>query len=196
MRYKSGHRDEARARILLAVGRGFRKHGFGGIGVDGLAKEAEVTSGAFYGHFSSKADAFNAAAIVGIADLRAGVLQFQADWGSAWAEHFIDFYLTTRRTCDLAEGCALQTLTPEVVRASVEVRANFEAELQKVAEAVAQGLTEINDKDRMGAAWALLSLLSGAVTAARSVNSPDLSLNIAEGARAAALLLVNARKNL
>lgn len=193
MRYKTGHRDEARARILLAVGRGFRKHGFGGIGVDGLAKEAEVTSGAFYGHFSSKADAFNEAAIVGIADLRAGVLQFQADWGSAWVEHFIDFYLTTRRTCDLAEGCALQTLTPEVARASTEVRANFEAELLKVVEAVAQGLTELKDKDRMGAAWALLSLLSGAVTAARSVNSSALSLNIAEGARAAALLLVNAK---
>lgn len=47
MRYKPGHREESRAKILDAVGRGFRKHGYGGIGVDGLAKEAGVTSNDF-----------------------------------------------------------------------------------------------------------------------------------------------------
>ena len=57
MRYAAGHKEGARTRILDAAGRGFRRLGFGGIGVDGLAKEAGVTSGAFYGHFPSKAEA-------------------------------------------------------------------------------------------------------------------------------------------
>ena len=48
MRYGPGLKQEARTKILDAAGRGFRRLGFGGIGVDGLAKEAGVTSGAFY----------------------------------------------------------------------------------------------------------------------------------------------------
>jgi TetR/AcrR family transcriptional repressor of nem operon len=45
MRYGPDHKEEARSRILHAAGRGFRRLGFGGVGVDGLAKEAGVTSG-------------------------------------------------------------------------------------------------------------------------------------------------------
>jgi TetR/AcrR family transcriptional regulator, transcriptional repressor for nem operon len=66
MRYKPDHKVESRSKILAAVGRGFRKKGYAGIGVDGLAKEAEVTSGAFYGHFRSKDDAFRQALLAGM----------------------------------------------------------------------------------------------------------------------------------
>ena len=50
--------SNARKRLIEAAGRGFRTGGFGGIGVDGLAKEAGLTSGAFYAHFGSKTEAF------------------------------------------------------------------------------------------------------------------------------------------
>jgi AcrR family transcriptional regulator len=117
MRYKAGQREQTRARLTAAVGRGFRKRGYNGIGVDGLAKEAEVTSGAFYGYFPSKEAAFKEAVTVGIDDLRSGVERLQAEHGAGWLEVFIDFYLGHRRTCELGETCALQSLTPEVVRA-------------------------------------------------------------------------------
>ena len=60
VRYGKGHKEESRQRIVAAAGRGFRKLGYGGIGVDGLAREANVTHGAFYGHFRSMAEAFRA----------------------------------------------------------------------------------------------------------------------------------------
>jgi TetR/AcrR family transcriptional regulator, transcriptional repressor for nem operon len=53
-----GSTPNARERLIEAAGRGFRTSGFGGIGVDGLAKAAGLTSGAFYIHFSSKREAF------------------------------------------------------------------------------------------------------------------------------------------
>ena len=52
-----GSTSNARERLIEAAGRGF-PHWFGGIGVDGLAKAAGLTSGAFYIHFSSKREAF------------------------------------------------------------------------------------------------------------------------------------------
>ncbi|MYM26279.1 TetR family transcriptional regulator [Duganella sp. FT135W] len=188
MRYKTGHRELAKSRILAAVGKGFRRHGYGGIGIDGLAKEAEVTSGAFYGHFGSKADAFMQAMVDGMTSLREGIEGFQTEHGNAWLERFVDFYLGFKRTCDLGDACAFQVLTPEVVRAGADFHQAYEAELLLVIETVAHGLpgSKISAVDR---AWTLMLLLSGSVTTARAVDSVALSEKIAHSSRTAALAI-------
>ena len=73
MGHPVGKKEESRARILAGAGRGFRGHGYGGLGVDALTKEAGVTSGAFYAHFKSKAEAFRETVAIGMNDLKAGV---------------------------------------------------------------------------------------------------------------------------
>lgn len=191
MRYGPDHKGAARTRILDAAGRGFRRLGFGGIGVDGLAKEAGVTSGAFYGHFPSKAEAFKAAAIAGLVQLREGIEALQASDGEAWLEKFVDFYLSVRRTCDLGESCALQSLTPEVARADRQTKAAYEGELVRVAEAVAEGLPNGTLAARRKTAWAILSVLSGGVSIARSAADPRIGAQIAAGVKNAVLRLTD-----
>ena len=186
-RYAPGHREEAKARILTAVGRGFRKRGYGGIGVDGLAKEAAVTSGALYGHFASKEAAFKEAVIAGIDELGAGIEALRAEHGAKWLEIFVDFYLGYKRTCDLGESCTLQSLAPEVQRSDRETKAAFEARMSLVAQAVADGLAGKDPAGRLQRAWALLSILSGGVTLARAVEDPATSEAIAAAVRKAAL---------
>src|SRR5665213_1186309 len=100
MRYTLGHKGESRLRILAAAGRGVRKKGYGGIGVDGLAKEAGVTSGAFYGHFPSKSEAFRQAIVKGLRDLCGSIESLQSAKGGEWIEAFVDRYLGMKRTCD------------------------------------------------------------------------------------------------
>ena len=200
MRYGPDHKAEARTRIRNAAGRGFRRLGFGGIGVDGLAKEAGVTSGAFYGHFPSKAEAFKAAAVAGLVELREAVESLQANEGAAWLEKFVDFYVNVRRTCDLGESCALQSLTPEVARADRETRTAYEAELVRVVEVVAQGLSMqgLSMKGlsngtlsaRRKTAWAILSILSGGVSIARSTADPRLGSQVGAALKAAVLALI------
>lgn len=189
MRYGPGHKEEARTRIIAAAGRGFRARGFGGIGVDGLAKEAQVTSGAFYGHFSSKEGAFREVVLAGIEELRVSVEALQAEHGPDWAAVFVDFYLGQKRLCDLDTSCALQSLTPDVQRSSKEIRTAFEVEILRLVEAVAAGLPGIRIEERQGRAFALLSLLSGSVTLARSLVDPAVAETVAAGARAAALTI-------
>lgn len=187
MRYKSGHKEEARARMIAAAGRGFRRKGFGGIGVDGLAKEAEVTSGAFYGHFSSKDAAFKEVVAAGIEELRAGIEAFQTTHGNGWIEPFVDFYLGEKRTCDLGESCAMQSLSPEVARADAEVRAVYQDGMIKVADQIAKGLRSGSPTDRRRHAWAFLSVLAGGATIARAVEGQNIAAQIAKSARLAAL---------
>src|SRR3954469_23708967 len=152
-RYAPGHKEEARARILAAVGRGFRKSGYGGIGVDGLAREAAVTSGALYGHFPSKDAAFKEAVVSGIDELRVAIEALRAEHGAEWVGVFVDFYLGHKRLCDLGESCALQSLTPEVQRADRKTRTAFEGSMSLVAHAVADGLSGSNADRRLERAW-------------------------------------------
>jgi AcrR family transcriptional regulator len=175
MAHPPGKKEESRARILASAGRGFRGQGFGGLGVDGLAKAAGVTSGAFYAHFKSKSEAFREAVRAGMADLGAGVEAFR-DEGGDWIGRFIDFYLGERGRSPLAESCALQSLTAEVARADDETRAAYEAELRPVIEALAAGLAA--DGAGRARAIALLALLSGGVSMARAVTDPDLQAEI------------------
>src|SRR4051794_5721709 len=123
----SRHEQKAqtRQRILQAAGRSFRRGGFGGIGVDGLSKEAGVTSGAFYVHFDSKAAAFGASVVQGVADVVGALRDLQRDHPRHWWAKFVNFYLGERRKCDLAESCGLQSLAPEVARADDASRNAF-----------------------------------------------------------------------
>jgi AcrR family transcriptional regulator len=179
--------------MVAAAGRGFRRKGFGGIGVDGLAKEAEVTSGAFYGHFASKEAAFEAAVAAGMDDLARGVRTLREQYGARWLERFVDFYLSERRTCELGEACALQSLSPEVGRGTEAVKALFEEHMLDVLRAVADGVEGRTSQERLDKAWGLLSLLAGGVTLARAVAGPAQSKAIASGIRKAALSLAKGR---
>src|SRR4026208_175305 len=57
----SSKKEETRERILRAAARAIRKHGYEGVGVADVMKEAGLTHGWFYAHFESR-DALLAAA--------------------------------------------------------------------------------------------------------------------------------------
>src|SRR6266581_1082619 len=106
MARSKGNEGDARARLVEAAGRGFRTGGFGGAGVDALAKGAGLTSGAFYAHFDSKAEAFRLAVVDGLSFLRGGILTFQESHGRNWREPFIDFYLGARMRANARWRCS------------------------------------------------------------------------------------------
>jgi len=184
---RSEQKLQTRQRILDAAGRVFRRAGFGGIGVDGLAKEAGVTSGAFYVHFGSKSQAFSESVAQGMGDLKGGVLYYQSVHGHAWWPEFVRFYLNAKRTCDLSESCTLQSMPAEVARSDDASRAAFETGLREVAEAIVQGPVSPGAPKEVDSACAALASLIGAVTLARAVGSAAFSDQIAAAAEHALL---------
>lgn len=184
---RSEQKSQTRQRILDAAGRVFRRGGYGGTGVDGLAKEGGVTSGAFYVHFRSKADAFRESITQAVADVTGAVLQFQSEYGTDWWPAFVRFYLGPKRKCELAESCGLQSLAAEVARADAASRAAFETELRKVAGAIIAGPKSPHAPSTEDAACSALATLIGAVTLARAVGDPTLANRIASSAEKALL---------
>lgn len=174
---------DARSRLLKAAGRGFRAGGFGGAGVDALAKGAGLTSGAFYAHFGSKADAFQLAVVDGVSFMHDAIAAFQERHGAAWRDRFVDFYFGERMAVGLDEACALVTFTADVARANSATRKAYQSQLNALADTVAAGLGDGHDRRR---AWAFLATLSGAAGMARAVKDDRIRNEILDGARAAA----------
>lgn len=186
-RPKKDTNPAARQKLLAAAGRAFRQGGYGGTGVDGLAREAGLTSGAFYSHFESKHHAFELAVHEGFEFFRRGVEALQARHGAAWIPALIDFYFDERMAVDLGEACVLPTLTADTMRGSGQVRTVYENDLRRLAGLLASGLG--GDQDR---AWQLLALFAGGASLARAVQEGKLSQEIVTAVRAAAHALCRA----
>ncbi len=185
-------KEETRKRMLAAAGQGFRSHGYAGIGVDGIAKAAGATSGAFYAHFGSKDGAFGVALEAGLDEVIAAIPVFQRDSGSAWVEAFADYYLGKAHRDDLARGCAMTTLSPEVVRAGPETQEAYETKMSRIVGLLAGGLDGGSDDARRARAWAMLGVLIGGLTLARAVKSPDVAEEIALTIRNTAIVAAGA----
>jgi TetR/AcrR family transcriptional regulator, transcriptional repressor for nem operon len=174
-----GTQETTRDRILHAVSRGFRSRGYNGIGVDALAKDAGVTSGAFYGYFRSKEEAFLAAVVDGLDEYRAGIEALRTNHGTNWLVALADYYVGRKHREDLACGCALATLSPEVIHSERRVRSAYQAELIKLNAAIAAGLATGNTTEKRDTAWVILGVLTGGVTLARAVWDESVAEQIA-----------------
>ena len=188
MRYKPEQKQQTAANILAAAERGFRLGGYGGVGVDGLAQEAGVTSGAFYKHFPSKAAAFEAAINAGMERYANNVERLRAEFGDKWLAALIDYYLSRQHRENIAEGCVVAGLSTEVSRSSKKVREDYQVGLEKVAEQIQKGLRGRSGADRKRRAWIILALLAGGVLLSRAVNDSEVADEIANALHGAAAL--------
>ncbi|NOZ67171.1 MAG: TetR/AcrR family transcriptional regulator [Alphaproteobacteria bacterium] len=180
-------KEETRKRMIDAAGRSFRQFGFAGIGVDGIAKAAGVTSGAFYAHLGSKDAAFEMAVEAGLDEVIAAIPQFQTVYGGDWVDAFSDYYLGRSHREDLANGCAMATLTPEVVKAGADQQASYEVKMTRIAKLVAQGLVGSTEEESMTRAWAMLSVLIGGLNVARAMGNSIVAEEIADAVKKAAV---------
>lgn len=188
MRYKPEHKNEMRKKMITAVSQGFREHGYSGIGVDGLAKVAGVTSGAFYTHFGSKDAAFTAALEYGLDEVIEGVPVFQEKGGKYWIEDFVKYYLGRAHRDNLAGGCSMTSLSPEVIRTDPATHKLYETKMDHIANLLAVGLKGGSEEQRRARTWAFLGVLIGGLTIARAAESNEIADEIAISIQKAALV--------
>lgn len=187
MRYKTDHKEKTRQKILEAAGRGFKKHGYAGIGVDGLAKAAGVTSGAFYSHFGSKDGAFEVALTTGLDDVINAIPKIQAENGTNWVKVFAEYYLGKPHQKNLDCGCAMATLTSEAVRFGVKIHSIYEKKMNGIADLIANGLAGNSNDERRARAWSMLGVLIGGINVARAMKSAKVTDEVAEAIKSAAI---------
>lgn len=189
MRYKPEQKKQTANNILAAAERGFRLGGYGGVGVDALAQEAGVTSGAFYKHFASKAAAFDAAIVAGMQHYERNIENFQSESGDAWLIALTDYYLGRGHREDLGGGCVVPGLSGDVARSSEDVRRDYQKGIERVADQVAAGLSASDGDERRRRAWTILAMLAGGVILSRAVHDEEKADEISAALRDAVLAL-------
>lgn len=134
-RYSTDHKDKTHALIVDAAAERIRVGGFDALGVASIMAEAGLTHGGFYAHFPSR-DALLAAAVTRLFEKACETVgRFEEKYGAeAGLEKYIDFYLSPRHRDDIEHGCPIPSLAGDAQRAAPQVKAAFEAGLDKLAD--------------------------------------------------------------
>src|SRR5258708_36840314 len=166
MRYPSDQKARAQQAILQAGARAMRTSGFNGIGVDGLAASAGVTSGAFYSNFSNKEALLEEviATCVGepFIDSENGSLAERQDRLREW----LAMYISAAHRADPASGCVMPTLSADVARSNPEIRATYERRMLALVDKMSHVL-DGEGPDRERRAWSIVAIMIGAIAISR-----------------------------
>jgi TetR/AcrR family transcriptional regulator, transcriptional repressor for nem operon len=167
-----------RERIVEAAAQLFRERGFDGIGVADLMKEAGLTHGGFYGHFSSKAD------LIAEASARA-LTRSLADWSKVADRASGDplsavagFYLSSGHRDNPGAGCLLAALGPDVSRQGRAVRHTVTEYVRAACDLLTTLVPGKSKAARRQKAISTYATLVGAMVIARAVDDPTLSQDI------------------
>jgi TetR/AcrR family transcriptional regulator, transcriptional repressor for nem operon len=171
-----------RERVVDTAARLFREHGYNGIGVADLMKEAGLTHGGFYGNFGSKealmAEAATRAVEVSLASWDKLVEKNPSDPLGA----VVNAYLSTLHRDHPGQGCVVAALGTDASRLSPEVRdavtAGIATQVGKLA-AMMPGESPAQQRQEALAAYATMV---GALVIARAVNDPSLSNEVLQAA--------------
>jgi TetR/AcrR family transcriptional repressor of nem operon len=167
---RSSKQDAAKHRQQVIEGASelFRERGIDGVNVGELMGAAGLTHGGFYRHFASKDE------LAGLAAAHAITTQAET-LGDERA--FIEGYLSPEHRDDVAHGCVVSALGPELARADEPVREAF-------VEAYRAFVERFGDDEQ---ALAKLSTMVGALVISRVTKGHPLSDEVLAAARGALL---------
>lgn len=164
------HKAATRERILSEAAALFRRDGVDGVSVPALMKQAGLTHGGFYAHFSSK-DALIAEAVTRSLQGTADHLIAAAGRSEDRAAAVIDEYLGREHRDHPENGCAVAALGAETSRGDAMVQ-------RAMAEGVRESVTRLGAAIGLGAepadeAIALYAGMIGAIVLARAVRDDE-----------------------
>jgi TetR/AcrR family transcriptional regulator, transcriptional repressor for nem operon len=156
-------------RIVATAARAIRRGGFQGVGVSDIMKEAGLTHGGFYAHFSSRnallAEALECAGQESAARVDQGTNAREAR-GASPLRALVEAYLSDSHLSYIETGCPVAALVSEMPRQALEVREASAKRVRGMLAAVRRALPKGASAD---GGPAIASQLIGALQLARAL---------------------------
>jgi AcrR family transcriptional regulator len=156
---KTSKREQSHHRIVEAASRAVRRHGYAGVGVAEVMKEAGLTHGGFYAHFDSRdallVEAIEHAGAISSAVLDERIAARAVEIGNP-LQALIELYLSDEHLAHPEHGCVVGALAGEMPRQEVAVRVASAQRVDRLVRRVAAALPE-------GADPGLAAVLAGAL---------------------------------
>jgi TetR/AcrR family transcriptional repressor of nem operon len=168
MRYQPDHKAAVHRKILKDAARRVRAEGITGAAVSSVMRDAGLTHGGFYKHFSSKDDLLAESLSEAFREIADRLTQVAAKSkpGTAW-KAIVKAYLSPEH-CDHAErGCPLAALAPELARADHTMKTAIRGDLIKYKNSMLPLMPGRRVADKERAFLAIFSTMIGAVAMAR-----------------------------
>src|SRR5437763_1921689 len=180
----SSKKEESRERILRAAARAIRKHGYEGVGVADVMKQAGLTHGGFYAHFASR-DALLAAAVdqEGVESTEHLTRAIAAAKPGQELTALVDAYLSDRLVAAPEQGCVIAAAGSEVPRQEAEVRRTANRRIKDLIGLIERQFPEWGKSAAHDKAMGITATLVGALVLARAVDDAQLSNRIRKAAR-------------
>lgn len=170
-------------RIVDAAARAIRRSGYNGTGVADIMKDAGLTHGGFYAHFTSReamlaeaADRAGSEAVVLMERVAATVPPPQA------LQAMMQAYLSKDHVKSIETGCATAALGSEMPRQAPEIRRAATRRIKEMIDLVARQLPDWGQPGAHEHALAAVSTMVGALILARAVDDARLSDALREAA--------------
>lgn len=169
-------KEASHERIVGAAARAIRRSGYDGTGVADIMKEAGLTHGAFYAHFSSReamlAEAADRAGAESNAVAEAVIAAAAPDQS---LQALMQVYLSKAHIEGIETGCPVSALGSEMPRQSPEVRRVATRRIKEMIDLVARQLPDWGQTSAHERALVIVATMVGTLMLARAVDDAALS---------------------
>ncbi|HUL97449.1 MAG TPA: TetR/AcrR family transcriptional regulator [Usitatibacter sp.] len=169
-------KDISHERIVEAAARAIRRSGYNGTGVADIMKDAGLTHGGFYAHFSSRE-----AMLAEAADRAGGEAVAMMEHAAATLPPeqvlpaIIQAYLSKAHVKAIETGCAVAALGSEMPRQAPGVRHVATRRIKEMIKLVGRQLAGRGQPDAEERARFIVAAMVGTLVLARAVDDPKLS---------------------
>ena len=178
---RSAAKDATHDRIVSVAARAIRRSGYDGTGVADIMKEAGLTHGAFYSHFTSREAMLAEAAGKACAESAAAAAEVVASVPPGMAlESMLSAYLSREHVEHAEIGCPLAALGSETSRQAPEARRVVTRHLKEMIDFVARQSPDWGQPGAHERALVTIATMVGSLMLARAVDDPGLSDGLRE----------------
>ncbi|MES9861405.1 MAG: TetR/AcrR family transcriptional regulator [Candidatus Thiodiazotropha sp. LLP2] len=189
MPYSAKHKQQSRKRILESAARCFLHQGYDQTGINEIMRDAGMTHGAFYAHFSCKSELYDKAMTYAAKNGRFTAHLVKDKRGKEWFQEVLEGYLDKKHLDGEEMPCPLAFLATDIATREPEVRDTY-TRLYKKMNRILGRYTDHRGK-QSEELYALTAMMIGGVALSRAVNDPKLVERLLKSCRDAATRLLN-----
>ncbi|WP_411088653.1 TetR/AcrR family transcriptional regulator [Streptomyces sp. 061-3] len=179
VRYRSEHKQATRQRIIETAGRRFKRDGIDGSGISILMKDAGLTNGAFYTHFTSKDDLVATAVADQLQAQNANIAAHAAP-GRAGLEQIVRWYLSAQHRDSPDGGCPSAALLDEIGRSTDPTKKAYTDGVLIVTEGIAARLAPDDPLSVRTKTLGAYAMMAGTLQLSRALADQQLADELLE----------------
>ncbi len=191
MSYSKEHKQKTRQRILDSASRLFPRQGYEAVSIDDLMKGAGLTRGAFYHHFSDKADVYSKAVLHAAFKSPVANKEETSD-SDRWLCEVIDGYLNPEHIDNQDIPCPLAFLATDIGNRQSHARNAYGRAYDGLVNAIALRMEDFSDEEKNDVALAVTALMIGGVAIGRALDSEEKTEKLLDSCRLVAKQLLRA----